>query len=75
MSHVEQGCIGVPDLRDRDMGWVLETLNTKPEPPRPRPRHGQPRPRPRPLKLGLEAGLETEAGSRDPVDKAGTYET
>ena len=37
----------------------------------PRPRHGWPRPRP--SKLGLEAGLE--AGSRDPVDKAGTSET
>ena len=42
-----------------------------------RPRHGwpRPRPRPRPSKLGLEAGLETEAGSRDPVDKVGTSET
>ena len=45
--------------------------------PRPRPRHGwlRPRPRQRPSKLGLEAGLETEAGSRDPVDKARTSET
>ena len=25
--------------------------------------------------MGLEAGLETEAGSRDPIDKAGTSET
>ena len=26
-------------------------------------------------KLGCEAGLETEAGSREPVDKAGIFET
>ena len=35
----------------------------------------RPRPRPRPSELGLEAGLETGAGSRDPVDKAGTSKT
>ena len=40
-------------------------------------RHEWPRPRPRlrPSKLGLEAGFETEAGSRDPVDKARTSKT
>ena len=59
LSDISQGCSRGRDLRDQDWDWDMGGRDQD---------RGH-------LKLGLEAGLETKAGSRDPVDKAGTSET